>query len=455
MNIITALDDFINTQKSQIDFLAMVSKFKQREGFLTPITFLIAFTFGLHELNDITLDLLASKCEEIQDNLKLTKQALFQRLEFGAEFLKEIYLTSFSKYTNTTQEFKHIDVLNQFSDVKFTDGTTISLPDKLENLYKGMGGKNADSAMKIQATYSLFNRVFTEFNIFSATEHDCSYNKTLLDKMLENELHVNDLGYFDKKYFSEVDDKRAFYISRIKKNTVAYELNNEDYSEVAFDELLNNCENNIDKELFLKTDKQKMLKIRLVGVKLPENKINEKKRKANKLAKQKGKVLTEKEKIFLEWFIVITNVPEDMLCIETISELYRLRWQIELSFKALKSGLSFDKFSNCGENYFKCLLYGKLIFMSLTMNIYAKARFEFYINYGRLISIQRFLKNIRSRINSLKNALLKPCIKTFNELTKSIISIAKRSLFEKRKRKTTEYKLMEHEFPINAIQIPS
>jgi len=128
--------------------------------------------------------------------------------------------------------------------------------------------------------------------------------------------------------------------------------------------------------------------------------------------------LTEKEKILLEWFIVITNVPDDMLCIETICELYRLRWQIELSFKALKSGLSFDKFSNCGENYFKCLLYGKLIFMSLTMNIYAKARFEFCLNYGRLVSIQRFLKNIRSRINSLKNALLKPCIKTFNELTK-------------------------------------
>ncbi len=120
-----------------------------------------------------------------------------------------------------------------------------------------MGGKNADSAMKIQATYSLFNRVFTEFNIFSATQHDCSYNEILLEKMLENELHINDLGYFDKKYFSAVSDKKAFYISRIKKNTIAYELINEKYSEIMFDELLNNCEEHIDKELYFKTDKHK------------------------------------------------------------------------------------------------------------------------------------------------------------------------------------------------------
>lgn len=450
MNIIPTIDDFINEQKEKINYFAMISKFKQREGCLKAITFFLVFTVCLHELNDITLDLLASKCEEIQKDLTFTKQALFQKLESGADFLKEIYLESLSKATNIDNKFKHIDVLSQFSDVKFTDGTTISLPDKLETLYKGMGGKNSNSAMKIQATYSLFQRKFTELNIFSATKNDCSYNKTILEKMLENELHINDLGYFDKKYFATVNDKNAFYITRIKKNAILFELVNGEFTEIMLDELLNNCNDWIDRELYLKTDTNSMEKVRLTGLKLPEEKVTEKKRKANKLAKQKGTVLTKREKILLEWFLVITNVPEDMLSLETICELYRLRWQIELNFKALKSGLNFDRFSNCGENYFKCLLYGKLIFMALVMNIFAKTRVEFYLQYGRLISIQRFLKNIRSRIKNLLNFIIIPCIETFYELTKAIIQVGKRSLFEKRKRKTTEYELMEHDFPIKS-----
>lgn len=207
-----------------------------------------------------------------------------------------------------------------------------------------------------------------------------------------------------------------------------------------------------DKEVYLKIDNENMENVRLVGHRLPEEKINEKKRKANQKAKQKGKTLTKKEKILLEWFLVITNVSADILSLETVCELYRLRWQIELSFKALKSGLNFDKFSNCGEDYFKCLLYGKLIFVILTMDIFSKVRVECYLKTGRLVSIQRFMKNIRGRIRAILDVFLNPSLETINVLIKTIVFVSKRSLFEKRKRKTTEYELMEHDFPMNYIQ---
>lgn len=453
MTIITALDDFINMQKDKIKYWAMITRFKQREGNLEAITFLLVFTVCLHKLNEITLDLLASKCEEIQDELTLTKQALFQKLDCGAQFLKEVYLEVFSQQTKARFAFKHIEVLEQFTDVKFTDGTTVSLPDKLESIYKGMGGRNSKSAIKIQATYSLFNQKFTDMKVVSATNNDCSYNKEILESICENELRINDLGYFDKKYFASVKKKNAFYISRTKKNTIMYELVNGKYEEINIEKLLNNGEMTIDKEVYFKIDDNNMENIRLVGHKLPEEKINEKKRKANKKAKQQGKILSQKEKLLLEWFLVITNVSVDMLTLETICELYRLRWQIELSFKALKSGLDFDTFSNCGESYFKCLLYGKLIFILLTMDVFSKVRVACYIKVGRLVSIQRFLKNIRGRIESILNVFLNPCTETYNVLIKAIVSVSKRSLFEKRKRKTTEYELMEHDFPINYMQL--
>ena len=46
----------------------------------------------MHELKDITLDLIATKCEEYQEELNITKQGLFQRLDNGSDFLKNFFV---------------------------------------------------------------------------------------------------------------------------------------------------------------------------------------------------------------------------------------------------------------------------------------------------------------------------------------------------------------------------
>jgi len=449
MDIITALVNFINTKKEKINFLAMLTKFKQREGCLNALTFLLTFTVGLHELNGITLDLLASKCEEYQEELNLTKQGLFQRLDNGSNFLESFFVTSFEEAVNTNCKFNDIDVLQQFEDVKFTDGSTISLPKKLETLYKGMGGRNSKAALKVQVTYSLYKRKFTKLDLCAATKNDNTYTTTILEEIQENELQINDLGYFNKKYFEEIQQKKAYYVSRIKKNTLLYILENNEYKEVSLEELIKPHEQEIDKEIYLKIDKDSMLPVRLAGIKLPEDVANEKLRNANKIAKNKGKMLSKKEKMQLSWFLVITNVSSKNLSIKTVCELYRLRWQIEICFKALKSGLSFDKLSNCGEKYFKCLLYGKLIFITFMMQLYSALRIMVYLKSGRLLSIQRFMKNLRSRIGIIKSLIMNPCSNTLEFFKITICQVVKRSFFEIRIRKTTEYKLMEHKIPFH------
>jgi IS4 transposase len=114
----------------------------------------------------------------------------------------------------------------------------------------------------------------------------------------------------------------------------------------------------------------------------------------------------------LNWFIVITNVPEDMLTVKTIVELYRLKWNIELIFKALKSSFDFDKFGKACFYYFKCLLYGRLIVVLFTMRIYSICKVIKFNESGYLVSIQKFIRNFRNNIKPLTYALLKPTEKT-------------------------------------------
>ena len=56
---------------------------------------------------------------------------------------------------------------------------------------------------------------------------------------------------------------------------------------------------------------------------------------------KRGKV-TELQSVYNKFIVVVTNLPEEIAAGE-ILELYRMRWQIELVFKRLKSILDYDK----------------------------------------------------------------------------------------------------------------
>lgn len=82
---------------------------------------------------------------------------------------------------------------------------------------------------------------------------------------------------------------------------------------------------------------------RLFGIKLPEQKqaIAEKRvrRKACRNQRTPGKHTVEMAK----WLILATSLP-DTFSDKKLTEIYRLRWQIELHFKRVKSFLHFRKF---------------------------------------------------------------------------------------------------------------
>ena len=149
---------------------------------------------------------------------------------------------------------------------------------------------------------------------------------------------------------------------------------------------------------------------------------------------------------------MITDVPEDKLSVKTICELYRIRWQIELIFKAWKGCFGVDEMNNVGENYFNCIMYGRLIIITLMTTLFLRLNYYVFASTGRLLSMARFFKNVREKLDLLiHNLTHNP--KNTREFTRFITDVIKRSLEEKRKRKTTERTLMEHELPNIVLQI--
>jgi len=106
------------------------------------------------------------------------------------------------------------------------------------------------------------------------------------------------------------------------------------------------------------------------AIPLPAEKAVQARRKAKLRARNKGRTAREKTLYLSEWVLILTSVPVELLSTETAGALYRVRWQVELVIKRLKSVLAIDqlrarKNSQLAELY----LQGKLLYAAVTEKI--------------------------------------------------------------------------------------
>jgi hypothetical protein len=421
--------------KLKIMEIAILTGFLKRKRNLLPDTVVKVFTFGLLNIPNPSLNVIASKCEEFQEGLRITKNGIYNRLSAAALLLKEIFKQTMAITLKNIIPAKSAEILSQFKDVKIADSTKITLPDKLAVLWPGLGGRNAASALKIQGVFSLISGCFSSIELTKAPGADTTYKNQLLTKIHKEELLIVDLGYFCKEFFSELSAKGAYYLIRIRKNTVVYQEKAGELKELNLPKLLKDGKF-LDTQVVIGVRTKQQLKCRLIAIPLPEDIVNQRRRKANKKAKSKGKQLTAYENDLLAYNIVITNVPETMLSAEAACDLYRARWQIELVFKACKSYLNLDKVGQCGKAQLECLLYGRLIAVAFIFSIYNALYLSMHRQYNRGISIMLFVKLWAAHATIIVQNL-KLTTRTISLIRKLIDSIAKRSLHDKRRRKTT------------------
>lgn len=413
---------------------------KRKKGVL-PDTILKVFTFGLINIPNPSLSQVASKCEELQPGLSISKEAIYKRLNKSSLLLQESFKNIMQKTMNKVIPIKTASILTQFKDVKICDSTKITLPNKLASLYPGLGGRNAKSALKIQGVYSLISSGFSNIELTKAPGADTTYTDRLLTKVNKGELLITDLGYFSKTFFRDLSAKGSYYLSRIKKNSVIYLEESGQLKKVELTDLLKG--NVVDREIFLGISYKKQLKCRLVAIPLPEKIVNERRRKAKKKAKSQGKQLSKKESELLAWNIIITNTTKEQISSEAVCDLYRARWQIELVFKSLKSYLNLDKVGNCGKRQLECLIYGRLIASIALFTLYNFLYLPSKEYFGKNLSILRFAKIFATHANKVIESL-QLTIPNIYFLGILLKRISKKSLHDKRKRKTTLEILQEH-----------
>ena len=108
---------------------------------------------------------------------------------------------------------------------------------------------------------------------------------------------------------------------------------------------------------------------RLCGIRKSEDAIRRAQRKLTlKQQKGKGKVTPEKRE-YACYVLVFTTLPKSRATTRQVLECYRLRWQIELTFKRLKSVVQLGHVPKQDDQSSRAWLYGKLFVALLSQKL--------------------------------------------------------------------------------------
>jgi transposase len=162
-------------------------------------------------------------------------------------------------------------------------------------------------------------------------------------------------------------------------------------------------------EISVHAGKQTKLPVRLILQTVPDEVYAQRIREKTRKSKGQGRgQLTEETKIRCRFNLFITNAEEFRLSVKQVFPLYRLRWQIELQFKAWKSVFKIDTLHTMKEQRYITLLYVKLILIIINLQITYSLQQAFVQpkkDKIKLISLNKALKTLKTLFDKIFSML--------------------------------------------------
>lgn len=242
------------------------------------------------------------------------------------------------------------------SKIFLVDSTTISLCTKL---YDWANYRQKKGGIKLHTILD-YDSCLPNFTVVSqASMHDSKIMEFI--KLSKGSVAVFDRAYLNFKQLYELNTQKVFFVTRLKSNTQYISLHEKPLPEIKAQQILK------DEIIELSKDQSKNaypLKLRRVVV----------------FVADKNQTIE-----------LVTN--NFYWTAETISELYKCRWQIEVFFKEIKTHLKIKTFVGTSENAVKIQIWTALITIMLIKYLKNIAKYKWCLsNLVAFIKLNTFVK---------------------------------------------------------------
>jgi predicted GIY-YIG superfamily endonuclease len=437
---LTMLTEFFTAE--HIEAAARRTGFVKRASKMTGKLFLALVTFGVWSDATTTLAQLAAKVTQLDDQLEVSPEAIYQRMNKNAlAFLQDLISQALAK----VHALAHVcdeGLFPAFTKVYLADSTGFELPNNLHDLFPGSGGSAAKAGAKIQAVWDYKSSVFDHFALTPWNIPDQKYIDSVVALAQKGVLFLFDLGYFKIKAFARIADAGAYFLSRLNHQTTilhtdAGRLQPLDLASY-LTPVVGPC---LETAIFLGAKER--VACRLVASRVPEPIVNARRRNAHKKAKKKGYTPSKAHLTLLAWNLFITNVPHTIWKMEAIFKAYPLRWQIELIFKSWKSYLHLASIKTKKADTTLCYLYGRMLLILLTYALYPQMRATVWLKKKRELSVLKLVRHFQASAEQWMHAIFQSELVLRRFLQRACATAERLVAKASRKRRTTAQILRE------------
>jgi hypothetical protein len=314
-------------------------------------------------------------CLESSTGVLMSPEGLNQRFNPEAvEFLQRVLACLLTQKMNVSSLLPH-QYASCFQRIRVLDSTTFQLPDTFASTYQGSGGSSHTAGVKIQLEYDILSGQFLHVHSGPGKQNDKTYGSVCLQTVQAGDLCIRDLGYFDLTDFQQMDERGAYYISRLKVNTCIYQKNehpetfkngiikkNTEYIQLDMEHIMNQLQPGQTIEITnAYVGMYQKLPTRVIIHRLTEEQTQKRWRDQAIKEKKKGIVYKDRSKRLSSINVYMTNAPLEYAPTGQVHLFYSLRWQIEVLFKTWKSFFQIDKCKRMKQERMECHLYGQLI----------------------------------------------------------------------------------------------
>jgi hypothetical protein len=362
----TVLQTFLETYAEEV---GEETGFVQRRSKLNSALFVQTMVLSCMDKPEASLNQMVQWSEEL--GLELTAQGLNKRLnERAVTFLWRLVeraVVSLRRQARVPEA-----QLEQFKEVSIVDSTQVALPECLRVQFAGSGGNASSASIKFQLRFDYLAGHISALEVEAGrqSDHGCQLHRQQLTK---HSLQLFDLGYFDQSALADIAQADAYFICRLHPQVGLYKSVRASKSIDMASWLKQLDGDRYEFESYVGS--QERVPVRVLLQRLPADIIEERRRKAQATARRKGKTYSQSHLTFLDWSILITNVPRQRLSFEQVMTLYPIRWQIELIFKLWKSHAKLASVGHWRPQRVLCHLYARLLALILFHWLIAPWRF--------------------------------------------------------------------------------
>jgi hypothetical protein len=270
----------------------------------------------------------------VQCGAAVTPQAIEQRhTPRLVDFLERLFRGATKLIVGSDQALAPI--LERFTTVTVLDSSTISLPDEMQERFRGCGGSydSGASALKLQTELDLRSGALAHVEIEPGRSPDGATSRQEA-RHGKGSLRIADLGYFALTVFVAIATAGEYFLSRLQFGT--HVLLHPDTAVEVLHWLAKQPGPFVDVSILL--GQEQRLPCRLIAWRLPREQANRRRQKLREeTMSKKGREPSAERLAWCDWTILVTNVPGELLTPQEAAVLYRARWQVELLFKRWKS----------------------------------------------------------------------------------------------------------------------